>query len=102
MEILNRITASDKILRDKAFNIDKNLKCDGYRRGLARMVYKFFDKKTCGSGTKNENMSDQHPSDLATRQLAEELDKAIIRKSKKRKLQSPLIENIWSAGLADM
>ena len=47
-------------------------------------------------------MSDQHPSDLATRQLAEELDKTIITKSKKRKVQSPLIDNIWGAGLADM
>ena len=38
-------TASDKILRDKAFNIAKYLKDDGYKRGLASMVYKFFDKK---------------------------------------------------------
>ena len=66
------------------------------------MVYKFLDKKTSGSSTKNENMLDQHPSDLATRQLAEELDKAIVRKSKKRKVQSPLIDNIWGTGLADM
>ena len=39
-------TASDKILRDKAFNIAKNLKYDGYQRGLAYMVYKFFNKKS--------------------------------------------------------
>ena len=39
-------TAFDKILRDKAFNIAKNLKYDGYQRGLASMVYKFFDKKS--------------------------------------------------------
>ena len=38
--------ASHKILRDKAFNIAKNLKYDGYQRGLASMVYKFFDKKS--------------------------------------------------------
>ena len=38
-------TASDKILRDKAFNIAKNSKYDGYHSGLASMVYKFFDKK---------------------------------------------------------
>ena len=38
-------TASDKILRDKAFNIAKNPKYDGYQRGLASIVYKFFDKK---------------------------------------------------------
>ena len=40
-----RRTASDKILRDKAFNIAKNPKYDGCQRGLASMVYKFFDKK---------------------------------------------------------
>ena len=49
-------TASDKILRDKAFNIAKNLKYDGYQRGLVSMAYKFFDKKTSGSSIKNENI----------------------------------------------
>ena len=29
-----RGTASDKVLRDKTFNIAKNPKCDGYQRGL--------------------------------------------------------------------
>ena len=38
-------TASDKILRDKAFNIAKNPKYDGYQRGLDSMVYTFMDKK---------------------------------------------------------
>ena len=38
-------TASDKVFRDKAFNIAKNPKYDGYQRRLASMVYKFFDKK---------------------------------------------------------
>ena len=33
---------------DKAFNIAKNAKYDRYQRGLASMVYKFFDKKTSG------------------------------------------------------
>ena len=42
---LQRRTDSDKVLRDKAFNIAKNPKCDGYKRGLASMVYNFFDKK---------------------------------------------------------
>ena len=40
---LTRRTASDKILRDKAFNIAKNPKYDGYQRGLSSIVYKFFD-----------------------------------------------------------
>ena len=39
-------TASDKTLHDKAFNIAKNPKYDGYQSGLALIVYKFFDKKT--------------------------------------------------------
>ena len=43
---LAKITAADKVLRDKAFNIAKNSKYDGYQRGLVCMVYKFFDKKT--------------------------------------------------------
>ena len=42
-------TASDKTLRDKAFNIAKSPKNDGYQRGIASMVYKFFDKKLTGS-----------------------------------------------------
>ena len=37
--------AADKVLRHNAFNIAKDPKNDGYQRGLASMVYKFFDKK---------------------------------------------------------
>ena len=37
-------TASDKVLRDKAFDIAKNPKNDGYQQGLASMVYKFLIK----------------------------------------------------------
>ena len=33
----------------------KNPKYDGYQRGLASIVYKFFDKKTKGSGIVNNN-----------------------------------------------
>ena len=39
-----RRTVPDKVLRDKAFNIAKNPKYDEYQRGLASMVYNFFDK----------------------------------------------------------
>ena len=45
---LKRRTFSDKVLRDKAFNIAKNSKYGGYQRGLASMIYKFFDKKSKG------------------------------------------------------
>ena len=47
-------TASDKVLKDKAFNIAKNPKYDGYQRGLASMAYKFFDKKSKGGGVNME------------------------------------------------
>ena len=69
---LKRRTFSDKFLRDKAFNIAKNPNYDGYQRGLAFMVYKFLDKKSTGSGV---NM----PLEF-NKQLAEELDKPIVRK----------------------
>ena len=56
---LNRRTAADKVLCDKAFNIAKNLKYDGYQCGLASMVYKFFDKKASVGTFKNENVSNK-------------------------------------------
>ena len=56
------------------------------------MVYKFFDKKSSGSGLANkENI-----------QLANELHKPIIRKFKKRKVYSSFRDNIWGVDLADM
>ena len=42
---LNKRTAANKVLRDKAFNIAKDPKYDGYQHGLASMVYKFFDRR---------------------------------------------------------
>ena len=56
---LNRRTFADKVWHDKAFNIAKDLRYDRYQRGLPSMVYKFFDKKTSGSGIKNENISNK-------------------------------------------
>ena len=50
---LKRRTASDKVSRDKAFNIAKNHKYDGYQRGLASTVYKFFDKKSASHANKS-------------------------------------------------
>ena len=51
---LAKRTASDKVLRDKAFKIANTPKYDGYQRSLASKVYKFFDKKSTGSAIKNE------------------------------------------------
>ena len=56
---LTRRKASKKTLRDKTFNMAKYPKYDGYQRGLALMVYKFFDKKTFGGTVKNENISNK-------------------------------------------
>ena len=103
---LARRTASDIVLRDKAFNIAKNPKYDGYQRGLASMIYKFFDKKPKGSGV-NTHANDkikqnQRPLDLVTHQLAEELHEPIIRKFKKRAVYSGSKDSIWGADLADM
>ena len=72
---LARGTASHNVLRDKAFNIAKNLKYDGYQRALASMIYKFFDKKSSsGSGVANNKIKQNM-------QLAEELHKPIIKKN---------------------
>ena len=63
---LNRRTATDKVLLDKAFNIAKNPYYDGYQRGLASMVYKFFDKKTSDGTFKNEIISNKKLSGRIT------------------------------------
>ena len=91
---LHRNTFADEVLRDKALNITKDPKYDGYQRGLASTVYKFFDKNTSGSGIKNEN--------IRHKKLREKLHKPIVRMFNKRKLDSPFIDNIWGAHVADM
>ena len=54
-----RRTAPDKIWRDKVVNIARNPKYDGYQRGIASMVYRFFDKGTSRSGIAHENISNK-------------------------------------------
>ena len=81
---------ADKILKNKAFDIAKDPKYDGYQRGLASMVYKFFDKKSVGSGAKHVN-TEITPQN---QQLAEQLRKPIIIKFKKRKVYSAFKDNI--------
>ena len=70
---LAKRTQSDKVSRDKAYTILSDPKYDGYQRGFASMVYKFYDKKSSGSGIAIE------PS----YQLADELHEPIIKKIKK-------------------
>ena len=98
-----RRTASDNVLRDKKFNIAKNPKYDGYQRGLASMVYKFFDKKSASLSDKSVSGSGVANNEIKQNlQLAEELHKPIIRKFRKRKVYSGFKDNIWGADLADM
>ena len=82
---LTKRTIADKNLKNRAFDIAKDPKYDGYQRGLASMVYTFFAKLI----PENE-------------QLANELHKAIIRKFEKRKVYSTFKDNIWGVDLADM
>ena len=51
---LAKRTQSEKVLRDKAFKIASDPKYDSYQRGLASMVYKFFDKQISGAAIKAE------------------------------------------------
>ena len=95
-DLINR-TKADKVLRDKVYNIASHPKYDGYQRGLASMVYKFFDsnvaspdKKSMGSGIASSSI------------LADELHKPVIKKFEKRKVYSQFKDNIWGVDLADM
>ena len=88
---LAKRTQSDKVLRDKAFKIASDPIYDGYQRGLASIVYKFFDKKSSGNGVNKPNY-----------QLANELQKPIIKKFKKTKVYSSFGDNISGVDLADM
>ena len=88
---LTKRTVVDKILKNKAFYIAKDPKYDGYQRGLASMVYKFFDSKSSGAKLIPQN-----------EQLANELHKPIIQKFEKRRVYSTFKDNIWGVDLADM
>ena len=105
-DLINR-TEADKFLRDKAYDKASNPEYDGYQRGLASMVYKFFDKKSTaepsslertGSGFKKLKNTTKPSSSI----LADELHKTIIRKFNKRKVYSQFKDNIWGVDLADM
>ena len=84
----------NKFLLAGDFEIANDPKYDGYQRGLASIVYKFFDRKSKGNGIKNEIKQNQ--------QLANELHKPIIGKFKKIKVYSSFKDNIWGVELADM
>ena len=115
-DLINR-TKSDKVLRDKAYNIASNPEYDGYQRGLASMVYKFFDSKVTspdkkataepsakhviGSGTAEPSSLKRIVKDSSLI-LADELHKPVIKNFNKRKVYSQFKDNIWGVDLADM
>ena len=78
---LTKRTIPVKILKNKAFDIVKDPKYDGYQRGLSSMVYFITspDKKSVGSGAKHVNTKITPQNE----QLADELHKPIITKFKK-------------------
>ena len=110
-DLINR-TKSDNVLRDKAYDIASNPEYDGYQRGLASMVYKFFDKKSTaepsalarssldrtGSGFKKLKNTTKPSFSI----LADELHKPVIKKFNKRKVYSQFKDNVWGVDLADM
>ena len=117
---LDKRTDSDKVLMNKAFKIASNPKYDGYQRGLASMVYKFFNikigergkrrvmqrgvnttNKISGKGglTRRENISNRKEPNY---QLANELHAPIIKTFTKRKVYSSYVDHIWGLDLADM
>ena len=81
----------EKVLKDKAFKITSNPKYDGYQRGLASMVYKFFEKKSTGSGIKCQ---------INYSQMG--FINQLLKKPKRRKVYSLFKDNIWGVDLADM
>ena len=95
-DVENRLI-SDQKLRNSAYDIASNPKYDDYQRGLASMVYKFFDSKVApldkktmsGKGITNNKI------------LAEELHRPVIKKFNKRKVYSQFKDNIWGVDLAD-
>ena len=86
---LARRTISDKVLKDRAYEIAKNCGYDGYQRALVSMVYKIFDKKTGPRASVNE-------------QLDEELHKPVTERFKKRKVYARFRDNIWATDLVQM
>ena len=109
-DVENRLI-SDQKLKNSAYDIASNPKYDGYQRGLASMIYKFFDSKVAPldkktmSGKGNANHTTKHSSLERTENnkfLAEELHKPVIKKFNKREVYSQFKDNIWGVHLADM
>ena len=81
----NDLAKSEKVLRDEAFKISSDPKYDGYQRGLASMVYRFFDKKSSASGVDTES----------NYKLANELQSRLLEHSKEKFIH--LLQTIFGA-----
>ena len=113
-DVENRLI-SDQKLRNSEYDIASNPKYDGYQRGLASMVCKFFDSKVAPLDKKTmpsigNAKSTAEPSALARNSLertenkkilVEKLHKPVIKKFNKRKVYSQFKDNIWGVDLAD-
>ena len=75
-KVLVKRAKSEKVLRNKAFEIPRHPKYDGHETEQALMLYKVFGKNSCESGVATEPYY----------QLANELHRQIIKKPKKRKV----------------
>ena len=91
---LPRVKATDRILRDKTFNIAKNHILD-IKGVQIQLFIIFFNEKASSTNKKTGDNSEN-------KQLAEELNKSINREFEKRKAHSSFIDSTWSADLADM
>ena len=77
-------------MKDRAYETAiKSEKYDSYQRGLASMVYKFFDKKTGSGASVNE-------------ELAQEKHKSVIKKFKRRRVYARFKDNTWEGDLGEM
>ena len=104
-DVENRLI-SDQKLRNSAYDIASNPKYDGYQRGLASMVYNFFDSKVAppDKKTMSGKGNAKHSSLERTENnkiLAEELHKPVIKKFNKTKVYSQFRDNIWGVDLTD-
>ena len=87
---LAKRTISDKFLKERAYEIARNPKYDGYQRALPSMVYNLFYGKKTGSGAS------------IIEELAEESHTPVINRSKRRRVYTRFKDNIWAVDLAEM
>ena len=81
-------------MKDRAYEIVRNCKYDGYQRALASMVYNIFDKKSTGSGSNKQSESKC--------KSAEELHEPVTKKLKRRKVYARFKKKYFGKDLAEI